>query len=703
MSQRSRPGSSQVANDPQRMPFEAAEALLWGKETLHQQEQLYGRMRELESHNRGYESRIQSTEAIAEAAEAAISRIRDIEQKVIAIESDERDRPFDKWVEGEIESFKVFTEKNKNVRQKQIELERQVAGIEDHIDKVKDTSRDVEILLERIGRLEADRIKDADTIKKLERDVTNLTLMRQRQPKEVHKVQPKAAPKQHGKQTARPLGRSNGVSSHKSRHTLMEDRFAKEASRQEEREQVPPPPSRQGATGAPDTTSYIIDRNDPQVEITRRSTPEHMRPPPLRQQKAVDSETEDEDFIIPHDDRPPAVKLLHAPRSPEVKQKSSSSTLVSSPSKGRDDMSARFRMMQRKSIHDPKKSREVEAQQPKLPTTRSRVQNNISLDQLPPTQIVDRSDVVTPVRGLDSPTRARNVRSSGTLPPTQIASRLKAISPARAQEPTSRTLISESPTQLIVKLKTGKRKLEEDVFSPRLTRSQVKKNNEVVRVQPEAVVKKATPIAETQLAPEPATKRRKPNNPRMPPDRLAGEQQEVKVAPRAALDAAASPVRTSPRKAAVAVQQRSCNSCRLAKTRCDKKHPVCGNCKKHPQRGPCVYSKPPIVPRQPPAPTLSAFVPTSPRKKANGKGQATPAKAGDGFQPDQDEVWPSSKTLSLAKSRTAATPANRFTNQTHPNNGPRTYGASKASSSRAAPRVPQAPTKPPLPTLITPS
>jgi hypothetical protein len=158
--------------------MEAAEALLWGKETYNQHTFLFGRMREVEEQNHAYDIRIQAIEAVAEAAEAATSRIRHIEQQIVAIESDEQDRPFDKWAEQEITNFKGFVEKNKTVRQKQIELDKKVSALEDRI------PRDIKILLYRIGRLETDRINDASQIRRLEKDLIGLTNMQQAQPME---------------------------------------------------------------------------------------------------------------------------------------------------------------------------------------------------------------------------------------------------------------------------------------------------------------------------------------------------------------------------------------------------------------------------------------------------------------------------------------------------------------------------------------
>lgn len=176
MSQQERPGSSQSSSSQQRMPFQAAEALLWGRKTHNEHVHLYSRMRELEEQHRDYDTRIQAAEVIAEAADAATARVRRVEQQVAAIESDEQDRPFDKWVQGEVSTFKTFIEGNKSVRQKQVELEGRLSRIEDSVDKTRDTPLDFELLLERIARLERDHISDANRIRKLETDVTILTL-----------------------------------------------------------------------------------------------------------------------------------------------------------------------------------------------------------------------------------------------------------------------------------------------------------------------------------------------------------------------------------------------------------------------------------------------------------------------------------------------------------------------------------------------
>jgi DNA repair exonuclease SbcCD ATPase subunit len=187
-----KPGTTQKG-EPRRMPYEAAEALLWGKRTVDEHYLLYGRMKELEDQHQAYDARIQATEAITEAAEAATSRIRHIEQQVAASESDEQDRPFDRWVKKEIDNFKTYVDNNKNIRQRQIELEKQISDVADDVDKRGDMPKLVKSLLRRIGRLEEERSKDANKVRQLEeernkdvnkvrqleKDVTRLTMLRQ--------------------------------------------------------------------------------------------------------------------------------------------------------------------------------------------------------------------------------------------------------------------------------------------------------------------------------------------------------------------------------------------------------------------------------------------------------------------------------------------------------------------------------------------
>lgn len=161
--------------DSNRMPFEAAEALLWGKATYDQHDVLYKGMKELQSRHEAYETRIRAAESITEAAEAATSRMRCIEERVKAIEDDDQDQPVINWVTAELNPLKAFVHENKNLRQRQIELEKRLSDATENIDRVRHISTDIHTLRQQVNDLEAQRSSDADQIEKLWRIVGDLT------------------------------------------------------------------------------------------------------------------------------------------------------------------------------------------------------------------------------------------------------------------------------------------------------------------------------------------------------------------------------------------------------------------------------------------------------------------------------------------------------------------------------------------------
>ncbi|KAA8617156.1 hypothetical protein PtrSN002B_008415 [Pyrenophora tritici-repentis] len=96
-----RPSTPKDAGPP-RMPFASAEALIWGPELKKQHAYLLTEMRALQKQHEGYNARIQTTEAVAGAAEAATARIRHLEQKLVAIETEGDDKAFEKWAAEEL-------------------------------------------------------------------------------------------------------------------------------------------------------------------------------------------------------------------------------------------------------------------------------------------------------------------------------------------------------------------------------------------------------------------------------------------------------------------------------------------------------------------------------------------------------------------------------------------------------------------------
>ncbi|KAF2831004.1 hypothetical protein CC86DRAFT_377925 [Ophiobolus disseminans] len=608
MSQRGRPSSAQSPGSQQRMPIEAAEALLWGKETHNEHVHLYGRMRELEEQHRDYDARIQATEAVVEAAEAATARVRRIEQRVVAIESDEQDRPFDKWAEGEISEFKNFIEKNKNVRQKQIELEEKVSHVEDAVDKVKDASKDVEILLERIGRLERDQISNANRIRSLETDVTNLTLLREdriiyrnKLPDVIHL---RATPER----MLPPPSRQPNVQARDDSETEDENETLVDppVAMQTEHDQVQVPRS-------PDVNANFLvapgrSPSKGRGEVTARGRvmqrksihePKRAREPERRPSQAPNHGSESQS-------RP---RLSPLPPTQIINRQSKETSLHAGDA----------------STHVPHlvRPRQLLTLAPRPPP-----QLRIQADILPATQLVSKLSTKAPVYVQNAPmqttkptgqalapiSKPRSRKQMEMVPPTQVVSRPIAEKPASPMNIPSITQDQERSRQFIVKLPTRKRKLDDTAPTPRLTRSQAKKSQDVIPV------KQPTRTARVLATKEPARKRRKVNEVQAPPQvRSTAPALEIPNSDTEISSKATNLVKTSPRKAVTPTRRRRCIPCSKAHMPCDLVRPSCGSCKKRSQPGACVYTNPIDSQSQ-----VATQMSSSPMKKKTTKPRALP-------------------------------------------------------------------------------
>ncbi|KAG9382137.1 hypothetical protein A1F94_007791 [Pyrenophora tritici-repentis] len=162
-----RPSTPKDAGPP-RMPFASAEALIWGPELKKQHAYLLTEMRALQKQHEGYNARIQTTEAVAGAAEAATARIRHLEQKLVAIETEGDDKAFEKWAAEELARVSTFVDVNKNVRQKMIELDTVVSRVTEDVDGIKGVEAGFEGVMRRLEFLEHRRMEDAKKIQRLE-------------------------------------------------------------------------------------------------------------------------------------------------------------------------------------------------------------------------------------------------------------------------------------------------------------------------------------------------------------------------------------------------------------------------------------------------------------------------------------------------------------------------------------------------------
>ncbi|EDU50470.1 predicted protein [Pyrenophora tritici-repentis Pt-1C-BFP] len=168
-----RPSTPKDAGPP-RMPFASAEALIWGPELKKQHAYLLTEMRALQKQHEGYNARIQTTEAVAGAAEAATARIRHLEQKLVAIETEGDDKAFEKWAAEELARVSTFVDVNKNVRQKMIELDTVVSRVTEDVDGIKGVEAGFEGVMRRLEFLEHRRMEDAKKIQRLEGEMARV-------------------------------------------------------------------------------------------------------------------------------------------------------------------------------------------------------------------------------------------------------------------------------------------------------------------------------------------------------------------------------------------------------------------------------------------------------------------------------------------------------------------------------------------------
>src|SRR5690242_17964996 len=156
-----RPSTAQPTTLSTRMPYEAGEALLWERQNARMHTHLSLQMKELQAQLAAYESRITATEAIAEAAEAAIHQVKQLDLKVKAIEEEEKDRPFDEWAKEAVGQLQIAVDGLKGVRGKISGLERKVDGLEEDVEGVKSEGALLRSVATRLEVLEGERKDEA--------------------------------------------------------------------------------------------------------------------------------------------------------------------------------------------------------------------------------------------------------------------------------------------------------------------------------------------------------------------------------------------------------------------------------------------------------------------------------------------------------------------------------------------------------------
>lgn len=175
------PHRPRTANDagPSRMPLPSAEALLWGPEMKKQHAHLLTEMRALQKQHDSYDTRIRATETVAEAFEAVAARIGDLKERLVVIEANKDNEAFPEWACAEITRLNKFVDTNKNLVQKQSELDTKVSIVAESVARLLQDNVGIEDVLRRLDVLEHDRREDAERIQSLERDVRRLRSMQE--------------------------------------------------------------------------------------------------------------------------------------------------------------------------------------------------------------------------------------------------------------------------------------------------------------------------------------------------------------------------------------------------------------------------------------------------------------------------------------------------------------------------------------------
>lgn len=169
-----RPGTAQSLSLGPRMAFEASEALLWERQNNRVHAHLSAQMKELQTQHDDFSTRIQATEAVAVAAEAAIRQLNQMDKKIAAIEADERDRPLDAWTKESIGQLQVSVDSLKGVRQKLSGLETKVEKIGDDIESARYDSDLLKNVIKSLDVLESERREDLEKVTRLEEELEKL-------------------------------------------------------------------------------------------------------------------------------------------------------------------------------------------------------------------------------------------------------------------------------------------------------------------------------------------------------------------------------------------------------------------------------------------------------------------------------------------------------------------------------------------------
>ncbi|KAF1932437.1 uncharacterized protein M421DRAFT_2060 [Didymella exigua CBS 183.55] len=644
-----RPSTAQPTPLSTRLPYEAAEALLWERQNSRANTHLHAQMKALQSAHEAYNARIAAIEAVADAAEAAVARVRGLERKVEALEADEREGPFVAWCKEAVTGLQGSVEGIKGLRQRVCALDGRVERLGEDVEGVRDEGGVVRGVVKRLEVLEGGRREEGRRAAEVQRLSHRQEDSRQREceregveealgeaqeddnPLAVfYGIETQSPSKRQDRErtstAARPQGRSPG-------------RLTESPQRHGHTGVLPPPDE---DTVRPEDDSFDLLEAVPEIEYGWENTQQFKdmqkelaalramcrAQEPKSSNEAADATQRPQETLIVGTENNAGFsdattemevecndngRQFHQGTPPgSVSVLSSDTQIPSSPPKRTEMQSARRNLMKRPSIYDPRVPSVNEHVQPERaapPTCEDPARDSSSslLVKLPVDAPTTDKTSGKRKRVDDAPaqrvTRPKlgDDRTAPRKPVAPAAQKDMIVEETAVAEQMPLTFGDETPAPLSPTRRTfGKQKQAVDRSLQQAVPQAVPSRQE----QPILPTKSAMSVAET-------VKSRKAISKPKPKPTPAPQQAPPEAAPGSSRQAPATVKKDTkgPRQSVGA-----CKSCRLRHQKCDRTQPACGRCAK--LGTPCQY---------PPSSTATAAPASSPKKKQAHKKSAIEA------------------------------------------------------------------------------
>ncbi|KAJ4346263.1 hypothetical protein N0V95_005528 [Ascochyta clinopodiicola] len=621
-----RPSTAQPGSLSTRMSYEAGEALLWERQNHRVNAHLSIQVKELQARNDAYSARIQATESIAEAAEAAVHKVKQMETRIAAIEADDQDRPFDAYAKEAISQIQIFVDSHKGVRQKLSGLEQSVNTLSEDVEDVRDARGLLNNVVRRLDVLEDQRREDRRKVRELEKEVEELRSANQHHEPVLYEVEPDNNPMQvfYGVETQLRSGRQHLEPRANERHNRdvrsgrltqspeqrhgyrAKDTLQEHGSLQSPDDVVRPEEESFDLPEAIPETRYDWENTqqfkDMQAELAALRAMCRTQEPKGSGHSADATQRPQETIILPkqHDpafsDATTATEAeyndaeRHQARvgvSTNVSRRVSDIPLPSSPPKRYDTQSARQNLMKRPSIYDPRVASVSEHRQPVscIRTEAGHHARPSLLVKLPvETQVVNNRRSTKRKRVEDTPaqrvTRAKFIDNRAAEEPVALVAKYKRPDEESALNgPLDTAFINGAPAPVAQARKThGQQNLAVDHPVQQVAAQSDKRKQK----------QRAVPIAKPTVS---VTETVKPQRAISKPKQVVSASTQQDPPPQAGPSSSKKTPTTVKKEVKFGRQPPgACKSCRLRHQKCDRTHPTCARCAK--LSLPCEYSQP---------------------------------------------------------------------------------------------------------------